>query len=269
MPGGSGSSYGGPSYTGTATNAGIFEKWKYQGYTPEYLAAAGWDADTVAAYAAYVNQYSGGNGTFNPQLPAGYSGPAPVFNPQYTAPAPAPYTHGGIGSGWTGSVYTGMGYAGQPANLPSTNPAPQQQNTGFSKDAWGLLRYGKPFDYNGHTYTNQYNYIGDTLGQANTPEGGSRPGGWDQLNRYGQPLGTGGPMNNKRVSNRINWAKSRTKYYSPTPVVTPWNNGEGPHGTGRNPTRLPPEHGGGGGGGGKNDDTTYTNQYNDLINWRI
>jgi len=194
-------------------SADNFDNWINAGITPEQLAKIGADSATIDSYTAYY---------------------------QKSAAVNAP----------SASEYQGNGAPAASYQPTTAHPFTNAQWASMTQAPWSDPR-GVTVD--GHTYTNQYNYIGPTTTGLTDPNAG-----WEQMNRYGQRLGTLGPLNNKNVMGRRRSAGN--------PL---FNNryGNGPAGpTQNNPTRMPPNvtpHNSDGGG-------TYTGgTYNDLINWRI
>jgi hypothetical protein len=174
---------------------------------------------------------------------------------------------------------TSLGYAPRKSGQPAQQQAPAMQGDAsmwpeqgqpFSNPQWAYLtsrnnsqagrnsRVGSYFNYNGTNYSNQYNYLGGTLGAANY---GNQAAGSEQLNRYGQPLGTLGPLNNRRTMTMQFFNGSGT---NPDKVFLPPNIRFNTPGGG-----IPTSHGTGGIKPTKTNNGGGTNQYNDLINWRI
>lgn len=241
-PGSLAGGYTGSVYTGQPTanvqnQESQFQQWMKLGYTPDDIAFIS-PSSVVSAYSRYLKQAAVVDvpSASDPKLPAG--GQPPAYS--YTGPR-----SGGWASQPNGQApiaFTDAQWAG--LNAPSWSPYYADHSQYMTAD--------------GVMHNSQYNYVGRTMGEANTQAVGN-----DQLNRYGQALGTLGPLNNRNVMGRRRSAGN--------PLFQNHRYGNGPAGpTQNNPTRLPPNitphnsNGGGGGGG------TYTGgTYNDLINWRI
>lgn len=252
--------------------------WMASGYTPDDIREA--YPDQYLPYLDFWIEVMNGNAgspyyTGN-QTTNGWSAVAnayPHVYPSYQSTTPGYSGHqypgyngvGSLANGYTGSVYTGMPAQGQ-GNNGVPQPAAQQQYATtqhpFTNAQWASLTqapwsnpHGVTVD--GHTYTNKYNYIGPTTTGLTDPNAG-----WGQMNRYGQPLGTLGPIGNKANMAHKRSALQRGVQSTTGPIDPSWvvvdnhNHGQGTGVTG-NPG---PTNGGGG----------YTgNTYNDLINWRI
>lgn len=262
-------SHGGPPW---GTSDELYEK--YYGWANETYPFAGYGGEsTNVGWSAVANgpSYVGPN-----VVQPSYLSEIPAANVVYPAPAnlglrrrdagkkAAPPPASGTPSAPAGgqppaSSYTGPrsgGWASQP-NGQAPIAFTDAQWAGLNAPSWSpyYADHSQYMTADGVMHNSQYNYVGPTMGEANTQAAGN-----DQLNRYGQALGTPGPLNNRSVMGQ--WWRSVQRTRRP---------GNAPAGsTQKNPTFLTPNvtphnSDGGGGGGG-----TYTGgTYNDLINWRI
>jgi hypothetical protein len=280
-----------------------FEQWKRDGYTPE-LIYQWYGPQVYGEYSRWYNAPYSGTGSFNYQ-PVTWSGSsAGMFDPTvpgstpvapqagatYTSPvtsAPGPMPVPSQATAYQGhsGMPTSLGLKPRPKSQPATQQTTQQQQTAggwdyqnagatpiaFTNQQWAQLKaptgsskynvYGNPYQYlgaDGQMHSSQYNYIGRTMGEANY---NNQAAGNDQLNRYGQALGTLGPLNNRRTMTMQFFNGSGT---NPDKVYLPPNIRFNTPGGG-----IPTSHGTGGIKPTKNNNGGGTNQYNDLINWRI
>ena len=251
-----------------------FRQWQRDGRTMQDIINAGYGFEIAGEYARFRDAPYSGTGDFNYLTVSWSGGGTGVWNPTYNgqpqpaqAPSATPMAYVGTQQsgapipaqatayqGRNGAMPTTLGYAPRPQSN-QTQQAQQPKRGGFSDAAWSNLRYGTPFAFNGHTYTDQYNYIGNTMGVAN-----NQAQGWEQLNAYGQPLGTLGPLNNRRTMTMQFFNGSGTNP-DKVDIVGPRFNTPG--------GGIPGSHNTGGIKPVKNNNNGGSNTYNDLINWRI
>lgn len=247
-----------------------FRQWQRDGRTMQDIINAGYGFEIAGEYARFRDAPYSGTGDFN-YLPVSWSGGGTgVWNPQYGgSPQPAPAAPP---TAYTGSPATQpapipsqatatQGHSGLPPFLglkprQSSNQAQQArqpQQAGFSDAQWSYLNTRPQIGT-----MSQYNYLYGTLGEKNTQQGGSQPGGWDQLNRYGQPLGTGGPLNNRRTMT-MQFQNGSGTNPDKVQLVGPRFNTPGGGTPGHSTGGIKPVKG----------NNSGSNTYNDLINWRI
>ena len=240
-------------YSGPNSNAGwsrVANGPVYTGHTYPGYNQAGAPVATTTTASAPATQ----NGAPIPQQATAFGGHGGTMP---SKKAPAAQQNEQTSNGVQPSMWPGRGDPfsdWQWAYLNSYNNSPYGGNS----------RVGSYFGYNGTNYSNQYNYLGGTLGQANrynpfTGQTGQASGS-EQLNRYGQPLGTLGPLNNRRTMTMQFFNGSGTNP-DKVQIVGPRFNTPG--------GGIPGSHNTGGIKPVKNNNSGGSNTYNDLINWRI